>query len=80
LCQNHPDEQAPQNHSILLKLGGRSIGTTRLDDLGNGIGVVRRVAEPMPRSIGASCHRFTQCGPMSDRTLPHAPVASSILP
>ena len=41
---NHSDEYLPANHPLLLKLGGRAIGTTRLDDFGNGTGVVRLVA------------------------------------
>jgi N-acetylglutamate synthase-like GNAT family acetyltransferase len=42
--QNHPDEYLPTNHPLLLKLDGRSIGTTRLDDFGHGSGAVRLVA------------------------------------
>ena len=38
------DEYRPANHPLLLKLDGRAIGTARLDDLGNGTGVVRLVA------------------------------------
>ena len=38
------DEYRPANHPLILKLDGRGIGTTRLDDLGNGTGVVRLVA------------------------------------
>jgi N-acetylglutamate synthase-like GNAT family acetyltransferase len=40
----HPDEYLPANHPLLLKLHGRPIGTTRLDDFGNGAGAVRLVA------------------------------------
>jgi N-acetylglutamate synthase-like GNAT family acetyltransferase len=39
-----PDEYNPANHPLLLKLDGRSIGTTRLDNFGNGNGAVRLVA------------------------------------
>jgi N-acetylglutamate synthase-like GNAT family acetyltransferase len=41
--ENHPDEYLATNHPLLLKLDGRSIGTTRLDDFGDGSGVVRLV-------------------------------------
>src|SRR3954447_18195290 len=40
----HPDERCAGNHPLLLKLSQRPIGTTRLDELGDGIGVVRLVA------------------------------------
>jgi N-acetylglutamate synthase-like GNAT family acetyltransferase len=42
--ENHPDEYLATNHPLLLKLDGRSIGTTRLDELGGRRGVVRLVA------------------------------------
>ena len=42
--QNHPDEYLADNHPLLLKLNGQSIGTTRLDDVGDGTGAVRLVA------------------------------------
>jgi N-acetylglutamate synthase-like GNAT family acetyltransferase len=38
------DEYLLSNHPLLLRLDGRSIGTTRLDDFGNGSGAVRLVA------------------------------------
>lgn len=38
------DEYIPANHPLLLKLHRRPIGTTRLDDFGNGTGAVRLVA------------------------------------
>jgi GNAT superfamily N-acetyltransferase len=41
--ETHPDEYVPANHPLLLKLDGRSIGTTRLDDFGDGRGAVRLV-------------------------------------
>ncbi|WP_157763294.1 GNAT family N-acetyltransferase [Pseudomonas citronellolis] len=41
---NLPDEYAISNHPLLLKLAGRPIGTTRLDDYGRGRGIVRLVA------------------------------------
>ncbi|HXI88311.1 MAG TPA: GNAT family N-acetyltransferase [Parvularculaceae bacterium] len=41
--ENYPDEFVPANHPLLLKLDGRSIGTTRLDDFGDGKAVVRLV-------------------------------------
>jgi N-acetylglutamate synthase-like GNAT family acetyltransferase len=42
--ERHPDEYLAANHPLLLKLDGRPIGTTRLDDLGDRRGVVRLVA------------------------------------
>jgi N-acetylglutamate synthase-like GNAT family acetyltransferase len=42
--RNHPDDSAPQNQCLLLKLDGRPIGTVRLDDFGDGSGCVRLVA------------------------------------
>ena len=41
---NRPEERSASNHPLLLKLDGYGIGTTRLDDLGDGRGVVRLVA------------------------------------
>jgi N-acetylglutamate synthase-like GNAT family acetyltransferase len=41
--EKHPDEYLPANYPLLLKLDGRPIGTTRLDDLGDRRGVVRLV-------------------------------------
>lgn len=38
------NEYKPANHPLLLRLDGRSIGTTRLDNFGNGTGAVRLVA------------------------------------
>jgi hypothetical protein len=40
----HADEYLPTHHPLLLKLDGRPIGTTRLDDFGHGRGAVRLVA------------------------------------
>jgi GNAT superfamily N-acetyltransferase len=40
----HADEYLAGNHPLLLKLDGRSIGTTRLDNLRDRRGVVRLVA------------------------------------
>jgi N-acetylglutamate synthase-like GNAT family acetyltransferase len=42
--ERHPDEYLASNHPLLFKLDGRSIGTTRLDNLGDRRGVVRLVA------------------------------------
>lgn len=42
--ENHPDDRVGKNHPLVLKLHGQSIGTTRLDDFGNGTGAVRTVA------------------------------------
>ena len=42
--EDHEDELKPTNHPLLLKLDGAGIGTTRLDELGAGRGVVRLVA------------------------------------
>lgn len=41
--EHHSDEYLPANHPLLLKLDGRPIGTTRLDDFRNGKGAVRLV-------------------------------------
>ena len=41
---NHIDEYLENNHPLLLKFNDRAIGTTRLDDLKDGTGVVRLVA------------------------------------
>ncbi|MEN3208947.1 GNAT family N-acetyltransferase [Methylorubrum populi] len=43
-----PEELFPNHHSLLLKLDEAGIGTTRLDDLGNGTGIVRLVAITAP--------------------------------
>ena len=40
----HRDEYLSSNHPLLLRLDGHPIGTTRLDDFGNGTGAVRLVA------------------------------------
>ncbi len=40
----HADEHLPNHHPLLLLLNNEPIGTTRLDDLKNGCGVVRLVA------------------------------------
>ena len=37
----YPDEYLATNHPLLLMWNNRPIGTTRLDDFGNGIGAVR---------------------------------------
>lgn len=42
--ENHPDDRVPNNHPLLLRLGGRPLGTVRLDDFGDGTGCVRLVA------------------------------------
>jgi N-acetylglutamate synthase-like GNAT family acetyltransferase len=42
--EKRPGEYLAANHALLLKLDGRSIGTTRLDNLGDRRGVVRLVA------------------------------------
>jgi N-acetylglutamate synthase-like GNAT family acetyltransferase len=42
--ERRPEEYLAANHPLLLKLDGRPIGTTRLDDLGDRRGVVRLVA------------------------------------
>ena len=42
--EHYPDEYLPANHPLLLKLDERSIGTTRVDNFGNGKGAVRLVA------------------------------------
>src|SRR5258707_6238646 len=41
--ENRPDEYIPTHHPLLWKVDGRSIGTTRLDDFGDGKGAVRLV-------------------------------------
>ena len=40
----HADEYLPNHHPLLLLFDNISIGTTRLDDFGNGFGAVRLVA------------------------------------
>lgn len=35
----HADDHIAANHPLLLRLNGRPIGTTRLDDFGNGTGL-----------------------------------------
>ena len=40
----HADEYLPSHHPLLLKCDGVPIGTTRLDERGLGVGVVRLVA------------------------------------
>jgi N-acetylglutamate synthase-like GNAT family acetyltransferase len=42
--RNHPDDHNPANEPLLLKAGGRPVGVVRLDDRGDGTGVVRLVA------------------------------------
>lgn len=42
--ENHPDDRAPGNQPFLLKADGRTVGVVRLDDRGDGTGVVRLVA------------------------------------
>lgn len=42
--ETHPDDYVSHHHPLLLKLGGRPLGTMRLDELGNGTGAVRLVA------------------------------------
>jgi N-acetylglutamate synthase-like GNAT family acetyltransferase len=42
--EERPAEHLPNHHPLLLKFGGRSIGTARLDDFRNGTGAVRLVA------------------------------------
>ena len=42
--RNHPDDFTPANTPLLLKEDGRPVGTIRLDDRGDGTGVVRLVA------------------------------------
>jgi GNAT superfamily N-acetyltransferase len=39
-----PEERLPYHHPLLLKYEGRVVGTTRLDDLRDGTGIVRLVA------------------------------------
>lgn len=41
---NRADEVLPTNHPLLLKCEGVPVGTTRLDERGDGAGVVRLVA------------------------------------
>lgn len=48
-----PEERWVDNHPLLLTLDGQGCGTTRLDDLRNGIGIVRLVAISAPlRGLG----------------------------
>ena len=39
-----PEERLPHHHPLLLKFKGQGAGTTRLDDLRDGTGIVRLVA------------------------------------
>jgi hypothetical protein len=41
---SYADEYLPNHHPLLLKLDGRPIRSTRLDDFGSGRGAVRLVA------------------------------------
>ncbi len=41
---NHPHDRDPRNEPLLLRLGGRPVGTVRLDNFGDGTGCVRMVA------------------------------------
>lgn len=43
-----PEELFPNHHALLLMRDEAGIGTTRLDDLGNGTGIVRLVAITAP--------------------------------
>lgn len=43
-----PQERLPNHHALLLKLDAEGIGTTRLDDLRDGTGIVRLVAIAAP--------------------------------
>jgi GNAT superfamily N-acetyltransferase len=61
--ERHGDEYLATNHPLLLKLDGRSIGTTRLDDLGDRRGVVRLVtiaAEIQRRGHGRVLAAFVE--------------------
>jgi N-acetylglutamate synthase-like GNAT family acetyltransferase len=40
----HPDDFVPANQPLLLRCDGRAIGSMRLDDRGDGTGVMRLVA------------------------------------
>jgi N-acetylglutamate synthase-like GNAT family acetyltransferase len=40
----HPDDFAPANQPLLFRVDGRPLGALRLDDRGDGTGVVRLVA------------------------------------
>lgn len=42
--RNHPDDHNPANEPLLLKADGRPVGVVRLDNRGDGTGVVRLVA------------------------------------
>ena len=41
---NRADERVPNHFPLLLKWNGRGIGTTRLDDRGGGVAILRLVA------------------------------------
>jgi GNAT superfamily N-acetyltransferase len=45
---DHADERVPNHFPLLLKWNGRGIGTTRLDDRGGGLAIVRLVAITRP--------------------------------
>jgi N-acetylglutamate synthase-like GNAT family acetyltransferase len=42
--ESRPEERMSDNHPLLLTCNGQGIGTTRLDDLRDGTGIVRLVA------------------------------------
>lgn len=44
--EDHADEFHPAHHPLLLKCAGVAVATTRLDERGPGVGVVRLVAIP----------------------------------
>lgn len=41
---NHPDDRRPAHHPFVLLADGKPVGTARLDEIGDGRGVVRLVA------------------------------------
>lgn len=41
---NRPEERLPDHHPLLLRFNAQACGTTRLDDLRDGTGIVRLVA------------------------------------
>ena len=42
--REHPDDYAPMNVALLLRVGDKAAGTIRLDDFGDATGAVRLVA------------------------------------
>ena len=51
--ENRAEERLPNHHPLLLMFNGQGIGTTRLDDLRDGTGIVRLVPS-LPPFVGGA--------------------------